>query len=225
MFKSFPDFCSVCFHLPPQPFSPLKMGRTLHLTSQRLRRECETKLKKQIVFGGKLSPVAWNSPFCTKLKNLNTYGDISSEASIHLSLLSAQTGQTLLLWLRWYSRGYSQASPKLGWDEDDIYCCLLPAPWARQTGDITGLQRAITKVPSGHTSCICMHAAIQELCRVCLTFWSTLNQARGFCKPSNCGGGRSREDWHFYIGNKSYFMKKHVEVKLPVAVLITIYDT
>lgn len=33
------------------------------------------------------------------------------------------------------------------------------------------------------------------------------------------------KDWHFYIGNKSYFVKKHVEVKLPVAVLISIYDT
>lgn len=77
-----------------------------------------------------------------------------------------QTGQTRLPWLRWQSRVYSQVSPKLGWDEDDINYCLLPALWARQTGVITGAQTVITKVSSGHTSCTCTHTDIWVLCRV-----------------------------------------------------------
>lgn len=146
----------------PSLFSPLKMGQTLHLTSQRLRRECETALEfekncKRETFFSCMKP--------TFLHKTGEFKDLWRHFLWSINPLvpaqcTEQTRQTLLLWLRWYSTGYSQVSPKLSWDEDDIYYSLLAALWARQAGGATGAQTAITKVSRGHASCARTHAAL-----------------------------------------------------------------
>lgn len=162
--SSFPDFYSVCCRLPPQPSFPLKMGQTLHSTSQRLRRKCEITLEFE-------KSCIWRETFfsCMKpnfihkteefedlmetfpLKHQSTcpcsvhrinWANTSAVAEVVQQRLQPSQPQT---WLRWRQHLVLSAHSTLS---------------KRQTGDITGVQRVITKVSSGHTSCIRTHTAI-----------------------------------------------------------------
>jgi len=91
-FKFFPDLYPVGCHLPPQPCSPAKDGRTLdQLEDKRKSQGNNTCLSKNCKGNWRENFSSCVKPtWCRKLENFKTYGELPSGASIRLSLLSAQ---------------------------------------------------------------------------------------------------------------------------------------